>query len=698
MLGGTVNGVAASGLIVELNGSNALPLSSNGRFSFPARMATGTSYVVTILAQPSNPAQTCVVSNASGTVGNSDVTNIVVDCTTNTYSVGGNVTGLAGSGLVLQNDAGDDLQVTADGSFRFATKLMPAGAYLVTIKTQPANPSQTCVVANASGTVDDSDVSSVAIACTTNSYPVTVTVGGLSGSLTGTPLVLDLNGDSPLTVLANGSFTFPGVLLSGSKFAVTVSTQPSSPSQTCVPTNGSGTVGSGPVTNVSVTCTTNTYMVGGTVSGLSSAGLVLQVNGGQDLAVGANGAFEFQAGLASGAAYVVTVKSPPSARREVCSVANGSGVITNANIGDISVNCLVVVGFVYVVEPNNRIVAYGISPITGVPVDFGSSIATDATDPTIVAAPSGLFLYVASRAANSITIFAVDSDHGGLTAIGPTVTTGSLPSRMAISPSGAYLFVNNYGDGTVQTYQVNLTTGSLTPAGKLSYSSDTVSELSITHDGKFLYVQNYTNVAGNPTPLTITPYAIDQNTGALTAGAVMTPIDTLPTMTIDPLGRYLYLTKSATNLPLTGVTVSPYSIDATSGALTAIGSGTPLAGNGDALAADPTGKYLYFISNLDIGPAVPSITALAVDQTTGVLSQNGAPVSIGSNVASVICDPSGQFVYVGGSGTYLNSTWPSVSAFVVNANGVTAGQLSPSGQGGQFSNRLGSIGAIAIVE
>jgi hypothetical protein len=46
----------------------------------------------------------------------------------------------------------------------------------------------------------------------------------------------------------------------------------------------------------------------------------------------------------------------------------------------------------------------------------------------------------------------------------------------------------------------------------------------------------------------------------------------------------------------------------------------------------------------------------------------------------------------------VNSTWPDVSAFVINANGVTAGQLSPSGQGGQFSNQLRSNGAIAIVE
>src|SRR5450432_4870421 len=39
------------------------------------------------------------------------------------YAVHGKVTGLTGSGLVLQDNGGDDLEIKADGDFVFATML-----------------------------------------------------------------------------------------------------------------------------------------------------------------------------------------------------------------------------------------------------------------------------------------------------------------------------------------------------------------------------------------------------------------------------------------------------------------------------------------------------------------------------------------------------------------------------------------------
>ena len=101
--------------------------------------------------------------------------------------------------------------------------------------------------------------------------------------------------------------------------------------------NGSGTVGSANVTNVAVTCTAaSTYSVGGTVSGLSGT-VVLQDNGGNDLSVGASGAFTFSTGLATGAAYSVTVKTSPAG--QTCSVANGSGTVGSANVTNVAVTC-----------------------------------------------------------------------------------------------------------------------------------------------------------------------------------------------------------------------------------------------------------------------------------------------------------------------------------------------------------------------
>ncbi len=81
-----------------------------------------------------------------------------------TYAIGGSVSGLAGSGLVLQNNASDDLPQAADGSFRFHTALESGAAYAVTVKAQPSNPAQTCTVGNGSGTAVG-EVTGVTVAC-----------------------------------------------------------------------------------------------------------------------------------------------------------------------------------------------------------------------------------------------------------------------------------------------------------------------------------------------------------------------------------------------------------------------------------------------------------------------------------------------------------------------------------------------------
>ncbi|HEY1414108.1 MAG TPA: hypothetical protein VGF36_18325, partial [Rhodopila sp.] len=82
-----------------------------------------------------------------------------------------------------------------------------------------------------------------------------------------------------------------------------------------------------------------TYAVGGTVSGLSGAGLVLQNNGGSDLAVPASGTFSFAARLPNGAAYSVTVKTQPSSPTQTCMVTNAAGMVSNANVTNVAVVC-----------------------------------------------------------------------------------------------------------------------------------------------------------------------------------------------------------------------------------------------------------------------------------------------------------------------------------------------------------------------
>lgn len=84
---------------------------------------------------------------------------------TSTYTIGGTVSGLTTTGLVLQNNLGNDLVINSSGAFEFTTPLVNGSNYAVTVKTQPPDMSQVCVVSNGSGTLAGDDVTDVAVFC-----------------------------------------------------------------------------------------------------------------------------------------------------------------------------------------------------------------------------------------------------------------------------------------------------------------------------------------------------------------------------------------------------------------------------------------------------------------------------------------------------------------------------------------------------
>jgi hypothetical protein len=95
-------------------------------------------------------------------------------------TIGGTVSGLVGK-VVLQNNAGDTLPVTTNGTFTFPTALGKGATYAVTVLTQPAGPD--CAVANGSGAATD-NVTNVSVTCTTdpNTTFVPIAAKAVSGS------------------------------------------------------------------------------------------------------------------------------------------------------------------------------------------------------------------------------------------------------------------------------------------------------------------------------------------------------------------------------------------------------------------------------------------------------------------------------------------------------------------------------------
>ena len=104
-----------------------------------------------------------------------------------TQTIGGTVTGLTGTGMVIENNGADDLTIIANGTFTFKTAV--SGAYAVTIKTQPSSPTQSCTVSFGTGTAT-ANVTNVLINCGNG-----LTIGG---SVSGLPIMAQPNAGLPV--------------------------------------------------------------------------------------------------------------------------------------------------------------------------------------------------------------------------------------------------------------------------------------------------------------------------------------------------------------------------------------------------------------------------------------------------------------------------------------------------------------------
>ena len=333
----TVSGVLGTGLSVTNNSGDEMFINTNGLHSFFTKVADGSGYNVQVNNMPTSPIQICSASNNSGTIAGGDVTNVAVTCSTNSYSVSVTVSGLSGTGLVIQNNNGDNLSLTSNTSFTFATNVADNASYSVTVLTNPITLYQTCTVSSGSGTISAANVTSVTVSCITNQYNVSLTVSGLLGS----GLTLRNNGNpfDEITPISDGSFAFTASISDGGAYNVTVQNAPGSPAQICSISNGVGTANGADITNITVGCSTNAYTVGGTLSGLIGSGLVIQSNSTDDLSLSSNGGFTFLTSIASGAGYAVSVKTQPTSPSQTCLLGNQNGTMGGINVTNVAVVC-----------------------------------------------------------------------------------------------------------------------------------------------------------------------------------------------------------------------------------------------------------------------------------------------------------------------------------------------------------------------
>jgi 6-phosphogluconolactonase len=234
------------------------------------------------------------------------------------------------------------------------------------------------------------------------------------------------------------------------------------------------------------------YTIGGSVSGLSGSGLVLLDNGGDRLAVSANGSFTFATAVSGGMAYAVTVGTQPSGPSQYCSVNNGTGK-TSANVTAIAISCQTVSRFAYATDfLGNTVSGFAIDPGTGALTALATSPYAAGNHPQGAVALGSQFLYVANESSNNVSGYAIDANSGALTELSDSPYAADTgPGAIVLTPNGKFLYVANGNGNDFSAYTVNATTGALRPIAGSPFIHDTPSlpyGLAIDSSGKYLYV------------------------------------------------------------------------------------------------------------------------------------------------------------------------------------------------------------------
>lgn len=587
-----------------------------------------------------------------------------------TYAIGGTLSGLgSGNSVELLLNGGAPLPLNSDGTFVFGSKVAANGSYAVTVGAQPTG--QICTVNNGTGSGVNANITNVSVTCSVTTFTIAGSVSGLGN---GSQLLLQNNSADPTTISANGSFSFSTPVSYNGSYTVTVATQPTG--QTCTVSNGTGSGVTSNITQVSVTCTNNTYTVSGSVTGLGSGGQVtLQNNSADPITVNGNSLFTFPTPIAYNGSYNVTVGTQPTGR--TCSVNNGTGSGVVSDISDVAIVC------------TTNTYSIG-GTLSGLKTGLQVTLQNNGSDPVTVNA-NGTFTMPTSVAYGGSYSISIGSQPIGQVCTA-TNNAGSVTSTVSdiviscVNKQGKFAYVANFNSGTISLFQMNNSTGGLTPLSPATINSgDHPSSVATHPNGKFLYVAN-----GAFNPAVLFAYRVNPLTGIpLLVGQYSLGNDGSYSVTVDPLGRYVYLADAAGG-------VASYSINQTSGALTQIGIyPTSSGGFPTAVTADPYGKFVYVLNQ-----TTNNISAYLVNQSTGALSAIGT-YATGAGGYGIVIDPSGKYLY-----TSSVRFGKSVQAYTINASTGALTFMAGYGDGsatdnvtisptGEFLYNVGSANVIA---
>jgi hypothetical protein len=384
------------------------------------------------------------------------------------------------------------------------TAITGAGLTLGAVTMQSSNTvtSGSVISENPAAGTSVASGSAVALAVSTGAATSTPTLGGIVIGLTSGLTVQVLNGADIVPVTANGPFTFPTKLNSGSTYSVSVGT-PQPTGQTCAVQNATGTAASTNITNVVVYCTVNV-----TAATLTGAYTAVADN------------ISTQADTLDSVTFDAVSSYAGSATQNI------NGVITSPSVSG-----------TYTVTSSFSIPVLTLNGTDLGAMEFNASAVAVLTNAT-GGSPPGLFIGV--KQAQNASISTINGSYTSVSLESTSPTSASLTTITALNGTGTFGAEQRNTNGTISSLPAN-------PAGTYTVSSSGVITVgtggngvsgAISADGNLLVLAPITSNGNGSTPGIYV--AVKQGAGvtAATLNGVYTLVSLSTSTATGTVGRY----------------------------------------------------------------------------------------------------------------------------------------------------------------
>jgi len=281
-------------------------------------------------------------------------------------------------------------------------------------------------------------------------------------------------------------------------------------------------------------------------------------------------------------------------------------------------------------------------------------------------APVQKFLYASNFAENTISAYSIDSTTGVLTELsGSPFSAEPLagnPGSMIADHFGTYLYVVNTpnsgckGCSSVSAFSIN-SDGALTAIAGSPFSSPYPSAFVPDPTGNYIY-ESASALAPNTSVLTM---LIDASSGALIQVADSPGFVPFSDAVVSPSGTYLYGV-TGQNFDTKGTQTA--SINSMTGALTPI-TGSPFGSTAlSAIAVNPAATFLFAVNGNINDVGFSTISSFTIDASTGALTPLNSTQYSGKDLGAVLVHPSGNFLYV------VDDTDYTIMAFTIGGDGT----------------------------